>query len=112
MKCFVNQSDNSIGRISVSIYESLTYDGLVLRKLNNNTQSQIYVRVCGKNRWTHKGATIAEAFVPLAVAIKKSQTPMSFYLDYKISVPVTPEEEKQHSQMNQSWELKEGMVQW
>jgi len=103
-----SQDGDSIGRISFSIYESLKYDGLVLRKLNNMmTESQVHVRVCGRNRWTSKGTTIADVVIPMAVALKKTQAQLSFSLNYHIDVPVTPGETK-IAQMNQSWEMKEG----
>ncbi|KAK3718428.1 hypothetical protein QZH41_014432, partial [Actinostola sp. cb2023] len=103
------EEGDMVGRITVPFNEVLSYDGLVLRKFNNMmSECKVHLSICGRNRWTSKGIPIADVIIPVAVGLKKIAMAQTFYLNYKIGVPVSTVHERKQAQMSQSWELKEG----
>ena len=99
-----DESD-SFGRISASVNEGVWYNAIVLRKYNNiMSEVKIHLSVCGRNRFTSHCIVLADVVIPLPVALKKAGIVQSYQLDYKIAVP----ESEGQSNMNQSWEVKDG----
>jgi hypothetical protein len=97
---------DTVCRASAPINETLSYESSTLRNINLS-ECEVHLSICGRNRWSAKGIPIAEARIPLAVGLKRLQAEW-FSLEYKIDMPVTLCCERKTSQLNQSFELKEG----
>lgn len=97
---------DTVCRASATIDETLSYKSSSLKKINM-AECQIHLSVCGRNRYSAKGIPVADVMIPMAAALKKQEAEW-FSLDYKIDMPVTLCRERKTSQINRSFELKEG----